>query len=100
MSKSEMRNVSDQWTWFSDYVAALGHWTVNCPVDRQCEVGMGVMAFGEPRGEKIPFQGGKQFTTLGVGAIHVRVRDGKGVCPVRLDEGSIGTINLPDIPFP
>jgi hypothetical protein len=100
MAKSEQKNVTEQWTWFADYAGAIGQWTVNCPSNRDCEVGMGVKLFGKPQGEKIPFQGTREFTTVGIGAIHVRVRDGKGVCPVRPDEGRIGTINLPDIPFP
>ena len=100
MSKSQSKNVGDDWTWFADYGGAVSNWTVNCPASRNCEVGMGIMLFGKPRGEKIPFQGVKEFSTIGIGAIHVRVLDGKGSCPVRLDEGSVGLINLPDIPFP
>ncbi len=100
MTKTVTKNVTDQWTWFSDYAAATVNWTVNCPTNRQCQVGKGVKIFGTPRGEKIGFSGVKEFTTLGIGAIHVRVTDGRGVCPVRVDEGNIGLINLPDIPFP
>ena len=100
VAKTETKNVTDQWTWFSDYVAGIGSWTVNCPENRQCEVGMGVKLFGAPRGERIPFHGCKEFTTLGLGAIHVRVTDGRGVCPVRLDEGHIGTIKIIDTSFP
>lgn len=100
MAKNMSKNVTNEWTWLSDYVAATIQWTVNCPTDRRCEVGMGMKIFGQPRGEKIGFSGARKFTTLGLGAIHVRVTDGQGTCPVRLDEGDVGLINLPNVPFP
>jgi hypothetical protein len=85
---------STDWTWMSDYVFAYATWTVNCPQDRECQVGMGIKLFGEPRGEKIRFSGYCQFTTVGLGAIHVRVIDNKGPCPVRLDQGAVGLIPI------
>jgi hypothetical protein len=94
-----MKVVSDQWTWFADYGLAYAEWTVNCPGDRRCQVGMGIMVGGTPRGEKISFSPTAEFTTIGVGAIHVRVDDGGPPCNVRLDQGKVGTIPVP-IPVP
>jgi hypothetical protein len=88
------RVVGDDWTWFEDYVFASAEWTINCPEGRTCQVGMGVMFRGEPRGEKLRFSGFREFTTIGVGAIHARVVDGKGPCPVRLDHGRVGLIPI------
>jgi len=92
------RDVSDQWTWFNDYLFVWANWTVNCPADRECQVGMGVFVDGEPRGEKLRFQGSKEFLTIGVGAIHVKVVDGKGPCKVRLDSGKVGLVPIVDTP--
>lgn len=79
------RDVGDRWTWFSDYLFAAAKWRVTCPGDRQCQVGMGIFAFGKPWGEIIRFSGSKEFWTIGLGSVHVRVTDGGGTCSVRLD---------------
>ena len=94
------KNVGDDWTWFQDYGFAWAQWTVNCPAGRTCQVGMGVKVFGQPRGEKIRFSPTKEFTTIGIGAIHVRVVDGRGPCKVRLDRGKVGLIPIYDGPAP
>lgn len=90
----EIKQVSASWTWFADYALAYGNWTVNCPRDRTCQVGMGIKLFGTPQGEKISFSGHREFVTLGVGAIHIRCVDGRGPCKVRLDQGSVGPITI------
>lgn len=88
------RVVGSDWLWMSDYAYLWAQWTVNCPPNRRCQVGMGIFSFGEPRGEKIRFSGSLLITTIGLGAIHVRVDDGKGDCPIRLDPGDVGLIPL------
>ena len=70
------------WQWAEEYVYAYAEYVVACPKDRTVQVGMGVMAFGEPRGEKIRFSGELEITVVGVGALHFRVEDGKGPCRV------------------
>ena len=70
------------WQWAEDYAYATATYVVACPSDRRCQVGMGVFAFGEPRGEKMRFSGEKEITVLGAGALHFRVDDGKGPCRV------------------
>ena len=55
---------------------------------------------GDPLGEKIRFTGTVEFTTVGAGAVHIRVVDGKGPCRVRLDEGRVGTIRIIDETVP
>jgi hypothetical protein len=94
MAQPIVIEVSESWTWFEDYVYAWANWTINCPPDRQCQVGMGVFTLGEPRGEKIRFSGAREFTTVGLGSIHVRVVDGKGICKVRLDHGRVGLVPI------
>ncbi|CDZ31178.1 Hypothetical protein, partial CDS, partial [Neorhizobium galegae bv. officinalis] len=94
MSDEISKTVTESWTWFTDYVGGKGDWTVHCPSDRKCQVGMGVKAFGEPRGEKLSFQGTTRFTAFGLGAIHVKVIDGKGSCTVRLDEGHVDPVTI------
>lgn len=95
-----VKQAGDGWTWFEDYVFLWAQWTLNCPPDRTCQVGMGVNAFGEPRGEKVRFSGTQKITTVGAGAIHVRVVDGRGSCPVRLDRGDVGLVPIYDGPAP
>lgn len=94
MSEPIVKQVNSDWTWMSDYVFVYATWTVNCPADRECQVGMGVRMFGEPRGEKIRFSGFREFTTVGLGAIHVRCVDNKGPCAVRLDQGAVGLVPI------
>lgn len=72
----------ESWQWAEDYVYAYAQYLVACPSDRTVQVGMGIMAWGQPRGEKIRFSGEKEITVLGAGALHFRVTDGKGPCKV------------------
>lgn len=71
-----------KWQWAEDYVYATATYVVACPPNRRCQVGMGVFALGEPRGEKIRFSGEKEITVIGAGALHFRVDDGQGPCKV------------------
>jgi hypothetical protein len=89
------RQATNEWTWYSDYAYLWAKWTVTCEEGRQCQVGMGVFVAGEPRGEKIRFGPHKEFITVGIGSVHVRMVDGKGPCTVRLDEGAVGLIPIP-----
>lgn len=66
------------WQWFEDYASFSSTYSVACNDGRSCQVGMGVFAFGAPRGEKIRFTGTREITTLGFGSIHIRMDDGKG----------------------
>ncbi|WP_334151313.1 hypothetical protein [Hyphomicrobium sp.] len=70
------------WQWAEDYVYVTATYVVACPPNRTCQVGMGLFAFGEPRGEKIRFSGEREITVVGAGALHFRVDDGKGPCKV------------------
>lgn len=70
------------WQWAEDYVYATAVYIVACPLDRQCQVGMGIFSFGEPRGEKIRFSGEQEITVVGIGSLHFRVDDGKGNCEI------------------
>ena len=94
MTKVTQREVGEKWTWLQDYAYLWAEWTLNCPEARVCQVGMGLMLFGEPRGEKRRFSRYCEFVTVGIGAIHVRVVDGKGPCQVRLDQDKVGLIRI------
>lgn len=74
------KTIGDDWQWFEDYALFYGTYDVVCEPGRLCEVGMGVKANGKPRGEKIRFRGEMQIKVVGIGAIHIRVVDGKGPC--------------------
>jgi hypothetical protein len=88
------KTVGSDWTWLTDYVYAYATWTLNAEPGRRCEVGMGVKAFGGPRGQRKTFTDHVQFVTVGLGAIHVRTRDGGPPCTVRLDQGDVGPIQV------
>ena len=70
------------WQWAEAYIYATATYVVACPPHRICQVGMGVMAFGLPRGEKIRFSGEQEITVIGLGALHFRVDDDAGPCRV------------------
>ncbi|MCZ8254517.1 MAG: hypothetical protein O9327_02395 [Polaromonas sp.] len=70
------------WQKAETYVYAAATYVVACPPDRRCQVGMGIYAFGEPRGEKVRFSGELEVTVVGAGALWFRVADDKGPCQV------------------
>jgi len=90
--------VHKEWTWFTDYVYHTATWTVNAPPHRRLEVGMGIKAFGKPRGERRKFQHYLTFTTVGLGAVHVRVIDGDEPCLVELIQGDAKDVTLYPLP--
>lgn len=80
-------NGSD-WQWAEDYVYLTASYVIACPKDRRCQVGMGIFALGEPRGEKVRFSGETEITVVGAGALHFRVDDGLGPCIVGFAQAS------------
>lgn len=80
------------WQWAEDYMYAMATYVLACPPDRRCQVGMGLFAFGEPRGEKIRFSGEYEISVIGAGALHFRVDDGKGPCKVGFTRTSVRPI--------
>lgn len=72
------KTANEKWTWMEDYVFVYANYIVACETDRRCQVGMGIFAFDEPRGEKIRFTGKKEVLTIGAGAIYIRADDNKG----------------------
>lgn len=88
------KEVTDKWTWFTNYYYFSSEWTLNAEVGRQLEVGLGISVFGKPRGGIHKFSQYYTFTAYGAGAIKVRVIDGKGPCMVRLDGGKVEAIPL------
>ncbi len=71
----------NDWTWYEDYAFAWATYVVACEPDRKCQVGMGVFAFGAPRGEKVSYSGEQEVLVVGFGSLHIRPADGQG--PVR-----------------
>jgi hypothetical protein len=87
------KRVGEDWTWCESYVYAYATYTVACEPNRQCQVGMGLFLFGEPRGEKIRFSGRREITVIGAGSLHVRAADGKGPVKVAFSQKSAELIS-------
>ena len=85
------------WTWFEDYIYAYATYIVACEPRRECQVGMGIFAFGEPRGETIRFSGEREVTVVGIGSLHIRVLDGGGPAQVAILQKSTGLISIPSV---
>lgn len=84
----------NDWTWFEDYVFAWATYVVACEPGRTCQVGMGLSVWGEPRGEKIRFEGEREILVVGAGAIHIRPADGKGPVKAALAPKSAGLLSI------
>lgn len=89
--------VSAAWTWFEDYVFLWASYTLVCSPGCTCQVGTGLMAFGEPRGEKLRFSSPTEVLVVGAGSIHVRSVDGTPPCSAAMAPGKMGTIPLIDL---
>jgi hypothetical protein len=83
-----MKTASSEWTWCEDYVYSSARYLIACEPGRNCQVGMGVFAFGRPWGEKIGFTGEREILVIGAGAIYMRAADGKGPVKVALVQKS------------
>jgi len=85
--------VGNDWTWCETYVYFYATYLVACEPNRQCQVGMGVFAFGEPLGEKIRFSGQREVTVVGAGSLHFRASDGNGPVKVAFSQKSAELIS-------
>ena len=94
-----IKSATSEWTWCEDYVYAYATYVVACESGRDCQVGMGVFAFGAPLGEKIGFSGQREITVLGAGSIHMRSTDGKGPVKVAFTQTSAEVIKTTPIPW-
>ena len=92
MSAKNERMVTRDWTWFTDYGYFWSKWTINVEGGNEVEVGVGMKIGGKPRGGRFKVKGHYEFTTYGIGAIHVRTTDPLNACTVRVDQGEAGTI--------
>lgn len=93
------KDANDSWTWMEDYVYFYATYIVACESGRQCQVGTGIHAFGEPRGEKIRFSGQKEILVIGVGAIYLRADDDKGSVKVAFVQKTNKLIPIIDANF-
>jgi hypothetical protein len=82
------KRVGKEWTWFEDYVYVTATYNCFTPANRRVQVGMGVFAAGEPRGEKVAVSGRDTFTVVGAGAIHIRTYDDGPDCEVAISQDS------------
>jgi hypothetical protein len=90
--------VGEKWVWFEDYAFAWATYTLACSAGCTCQAGLGVKAFGRPRGEKLRFSGLKEVLTVGFGAIHIR-RDSGNDCAAAMTPGKFGTVPIANIPW-
>lgn len=93
------KTANQKWTWMEDYVFVYANYIVACETGRQCQMGMGIFAFDEPRGEKIRFTGQKEILAVGVGAIYIRADDGKGPVKAAFIRKQSGLIPIIDTQF-
>lgn len=89
--------VDSGWIWFEDYAYTSATYLVACEPERECQVGMGIFVFGEPRGEKIRFTGEQEITVIGLGSLHIRVADGKGQAQAAILQKDSNVITTPPI---
>lgn len=82
------KRVGKDWAWFEDYVYVTATYTCFTPPNRRVQVGMGIFAFGEPRGEKVAISEKGSFTVVGPGAIHIRIYDDGPDCEVAVTQDS------------
>lgn len=88
------KTTGEEWTWFEDYAFTWATYVVACEPGRTCQVGMGVFAFGAPRGEKLSFVGEREILVIGIGALHVRPADGKGPVKAAIAPKEAGLITI------
>ena len=94
MQTSIKKRVDAEWAWIADYGYMWADWTINVQEGRRCEVGTGISIRGIPRGAIRQINGYLELKTYGIGAIHIRVTDGRGPCNVQVDEGKVGLITI------
>jgi hypothetical protein len=85
-----------EWVDVDSYMCAWGKYLLECPQDRTCQVGVGILWRGEPAGEKIRFSGSEEIIVIGVGTVRIRVDDGKGPCEIKCWMQTRGTIGVND----
>jgi len=98
-SNWQYKTANEKWTWMEDYLFVYANYVVACETGRRCQVGMGIFAFDEPRGEKIRFTGQIEILTVGVGAIYIRADDGNGPVKAAFVRKQSGLIPIIDKQF-
>jgi hypothetical protein len=91
------QTVTQNWTWVENYVFASAKYRIACEPTRECEVGTGIFAFGEPRGRTMRFSGEQEISVIGFGSIHIRSIDGRGAAQAAFlleDVGLIGPVTV------
>ena len=91
-------SVGDEWSWVEDYFVPFGRdMSVQCFPERTCEIATGI-AHGDSNvgpNNRGPFSGNKEFVIGPIGAVYVRMADGKGEGKIRYYSGKIGTNTWP-----
>lgn len=88
------KTTKTEWTWFEDYAFAWATYVVACEPGRSCQVGMGIFAFGAPRGEKVSFAGEREILVIGIGALHIRPADGQGPVKAAIAQKEAGLMKV------
>lgn len=88
------KTTRNDWTWYEDYAFAWATYRVACEPNRRCQVGMGIFAFGAPRGEKISYSGELDILVVGFGSLHIRPADGQGPVKAAIAPKVSGLISI------
>jgi hypothetical protein len=86
--------VGTEWTWFTDYAYWSADWSLDAEEDCELEVGLGMKVGEKKLGGTYRFSEHINFTTRGLGAIHVRAVSGYAPCLVRLGLGNAEAIPI------
>lgn len=70
------KSVGENWEWFGDHLAGSIDYYVSGPTGRMYEVGTGISFNGTPWGTKSTHEGAYRVTAYGIGAIHIRLKEG------------------------
>lgn len=82
-----------------DYVFVYANYVLACETGRRRQVGMGIFALDEPRGENIRFTSQNEILAVGVGAIYIRADDGNGPVKAAFIRKQSGLIPIIDTKF-
>lgn len=93
------KEISSDWAWFSDHLLARVTYVVKAAEGREYQIGTGMSLWGKPRGRIQTASGITEVTAYGIGAIHVRLSDGKDLGRVCVALGDLGVVTLPEIEF-
>lgn len=93
------REVTNDWTWFSDHVALTVEYVIVGQPGRRYEVGTGLKIGGRPRGWRSQHSGNVKITAWGAGALHIRRDDDGPPFKVCVGPGKLSPITIMRVEF-